>query len=455
MLPGADEPTVSSGTPVRLVGRAPASRVVIVQKRTGSRWKDMARVRATSRGRFVVCVEARRKMVLRAVTRTPVSSRSGRPDRVAIPVVRQRGTLSAIPPLAAPGPTPQVPTAAAQVLATFTPPAPGGTVLLQKRTASGWRTVATGEQNLAGAVAFDAKPGTVYRAASSPTSITRRVVARRFEEKFADDFTTPAADGRSPDPTRWSDQFRVDVPARTCSTNSPTARDIAGGVLNLRALLDASRTDPCSYSSPVKNGPFTTPATGTSPWLLNSQVGTPKTFSFTYGYAAARMRMHSFPGAHAAFWLLPTKTVPDDMPEWHDVSFTEGDPSRGAEIDVAEYWAQPRPGDEEPDIGSFVHWYGPGHSYQSLGGMKPEADLLRPEGNTWDDDFHVFAVRWSPEAYEFMVDGQVYYRETGAISHAPQYLVLSMLSSNYEIGRATPDLFSDAAEVDWVRVWGL
>jgi hypothetical protein len=410
----------------------------------------MTRLRSSQRARFSVRVEPRRKMTVRSIEPHDPGSRRGTTaasSPVSIAVVRQRGTLTAIPPIAAPGPDPTVPTAAAQVLASFTPPAPGSPVLLQKKTTFGWRTVAVGEQNLSGSVAFGARPGVTYRAAASPTSTTAPVLARAFTEKFADDFTTPGPDGRSPDPARWSDQARVDVPDRTCSTNSPTARDVAGGVLHLRVTTDPSRPGPCTYSHDGQ--------TRTAPHLLNTQVGTPKTFTFTHGYAAARMKMHASPGAHAAFWMLPSKTVPDDQPDWHDVGYTPGDPSKGAEIDVVEYWANPTRSGSEPRIGSFLHWYEADGTHASLGAMAPHAARLRPDGHTWDDAFHVFAVRWSPTEYEFLVDGQVYARETRAVSQGPQYLVLSMLASNYELDRLTPALLNDSAEVDWVRVWSL
>jgi beta-glucanase (GH16 family) len=66
---------------------------------------------------------------------------------------------------------------------------------------------------------------------------------------------------------------------------------------------------------------------------------------------------------------------------------------------------------------------------------------------------HVYAVEWTPTEYVFRIDGREYYRETGAVSQAAQYLVLSNLTSDYELGELTADEVSDTAQVDWIRVF--
>ena len=72
-------------------------------------------------------------------------------------------------------------------------------------------------------------------------------------------------------------------------------------------------------------------------------------------------------------------------------------------------------------------------------------------GNHFSD--HMLTVEWTPEAYVFRVDGREYYRETEAVSQAQQYLVLSNLTSDYELAELTADEMSDTAQVDWVRVF--
>nr|WP_257956229.1 hypothetical protein [Nocardioides sp. B-3] len=65
----------------------------------------------------------------------------------------------------------------------------------------------------------------------------------------------------------------------------------------------------------------------------------------------------------------------------------------------------------------------------------------------------MFSVEWTPSEYVFRIDGAEFYRETRAVSHKPAFLILSMLTSDYELRHLTPDRMSQTARVDWVRVY--
>ena len=47
--------------------------------------------------------------------------------------------------------------------------------------------------------------------------------------------------------------------------------------------------------------------------------------------------------------------------------------------------------------------------------------------------FHVFSVEWSPDGYVFRVDSKRIFETHEAVSKRQQYLVLSMLSSDWEL----------------------
>jgi hypothetical protein len=51
----------------------------------------------------------------------------------------------------------------------------------------------------------------------------------------------------------------------------------------------------------------------------------------------------------------------------------------------------------------------------------------------------------------FRIDGVITFRTSQGVSHQPQYLILSMLSSDWEL----PSMPSKTSPmfVDWVRVW--
>ncbi|MCF6376392.1 glycoside hydrolase family 16 protein [Nocardioides KLBMP 9356] len=344
-----------------------------------------------------------------------------------------RGTLAALPPIAQPGTSPAAPERNGSLVATFSPADPGRKVVLERQTRAGWKAVASGPEDASGTVAFSPAPGT-YRARTTTTDrywVTGTVTTTAWQPTFEDTFS-----GSTLDPTKWNDQRRehesVYAP-RTCARTDPWARRVEGGVLQLGVALDPERVGmSCSYTT--KRGP------GTSPYMVNSQVATELTRSFRHGIFAARIKPQRAKGMHSAFWLLPEGTT-----------YVDGDPSGGTEIDVMEFFGEAGRGKDA--IGSHIHYYEPGWSKVSLGDVFPETREVLGKGRSWWDEFHVFSVEWTPTEYVFRVDGREYYREQTAVSQAQQYLVLSNLTSDYELAELTPNEMSDTAQVDWVRVF--
>ena len=53
----------------------------------------------------------------------------------------------------------------------------------------------------------------------------------------------------------------------------------------------------------------------------------------------------------------------------------------------------------------------------------------------------MFSVEWSPGGYVFRIDGRETWRTSAGVSRRPEYLILSLLSSDYELpglGRRRP-----------------
>ena len=67
--------------------------------------------------------------------------------------------------------------------------------------------------------------------------------------------------------------------------------------------------------------------------------------------------------------------------------------------------------------------------------------------------YHVFSVEWSPEGYVFRIDGDTTYRTDKAVSARTQFLILSLLSSDWELPELDRSLLPATMSVDWVRVW--
>lgn len=344
-----------------------------------------------------------------------------------------RGTLTSLPPIVQPGTSPAAPSDRGSLVATFIPADPGRTVTLERLGRRGWQAVDTSTEDAWGSAAFSPGAGT-YRARTTTggrTWVTGRVTPRGWDTTFEDTFS-----GTALDLSVWNDQKRehesVYAP-RTCARVDPAARRVGDGVLHLGVALDpALAGTPCSYTHPRSSG--------TSPYLLNSQVSTEYTRLFRHGIVAARIKPQRAKGMHSGLWLLPAGTT-----------YTDGVPAAGTEIDVMEFFGETGRGNET--IGSHVHYYEADWQKVSLGDTFKDTRQVLGKGRNWWDEFHVFSVEWTPTEYVFRIDGREYYRETGAVSQAAQYLVLSNLTSDYELGELTADEVSDTAQVDWIRVF--
>ena len=343
------------------------------------------------------------------------------------------GVLDLRPSIAQPGKRPTRSVGKTQALATFSDTRTGQRVVLERDSGTGWQAVATGRQHRSGSTIFTLPDATsLYRAVAlsrsgAPVAVTGTVRGRRFRTLFRDEFS-----GRRVDRSKWADQQTL-APAymRMCSRLSSEARTVRGGVLRMGVAYDHHRAgQTCTWTL---NG-----RSGSHPYMLNTQLYTGGTFDFTYGYAAVRMKMHLDKGMHASFWMQPSR--------W----YTPGDPARGTEIDVVEFFGRTK---KDSHIAAFLHWYDSANAHHKLGGKFPRANRLKKRAETWSTAYHVFSVERRPDALVFRVDGREFWRETQIVSQAPEYLLLSMLTSDYELEKLTPRRMRQTAKVDWVRVW--
>ncbi len=138
--------------------------------------------------------------------------------------------------------------------------------------------------------------------------------------------------------------------------------------------------------------------------FISGRINTRDKVMFTYGTAAARMKLPKGSGYWPAFWALGG----GDWPET-------------GEIDIMEYVG------ETDWIGVALH--GPGYS-----GETPLVNkYFFPEGEDVTD-WHVYSVDWTPEGFDFKVDGRLIYRVTKPmVEHYgkwafdnPKYLILNL-----------------------------
>ncbi|HSE07195.1 MAG TPA: glycoside hydrolase family 16 protein [Nocardioidaceae bacterium] len=341
----------------------------------------------------------------------------------------------------------------------FHPARRGRPVVLQRRVGrQAWERVSVRKQNRWGVVRF-IQPARdpegrwyAYRGVARPWKDLRRVAAkpqsaRIWTTRFSDEFT-----GDQLDLTKWSYRYAFAYHAasdRACSTSHPDAVDVSHGRLSLSAQVDIERGEmlgPCQGINDLG-----VPYENATNWYKNGHIGTGdvpnEAGRFRYGFTAARVKFDENAGAHGAFWLQTTQRYVEG----------QGPAENGAEIDVAEYFGKKF---FYGDVHTFVHYRDESGVHQKAPGGFPATRLalnarkaLKGDDDDWFKRYHVFSVEWTPHAYIFRVDGVVTGKVTQGVSQVPEHLVLSMLTSGWELPRLDESTLPNAMQVDWVRIW--
>ncbi len=356
---------------------------------------------------------------------TSVTEKAG--QRISLEVLPQivqqgRGTASAN-------------SAKAAVTATIKPVKVGRKVVLEQLNGSSWKKVGTAKQEKSGRANFSAlvsKSGLplTYRvtamkhqglkAIKSDTADTSRWLTPTFTDEFTGSTLGPTWNMRGQDYEPTSKRY--------CSKGSPKAVKVTGGALRLSVIKDRSRKGKCKARSRTETKKIS--------YRLNGHVGSDGGFSFKYGVAAARIKMHKLQGQHASFWSQPTDE--------------NGPHSDGHEIDVIEYF-----GDKHPQGGltSFIHWYKGKRLIKTGSWIKDSTSFLKNKRDGWSKNYHVFSVQWTPNVIIFRIDGKETWRTSARVSKEQQYLILSLLASDYEALEMSDKKLPQHMYVDWVRVW--
>ena len=351
---------------------------------------------------------------------------------------KQTAQLLMHPPLAQPGRTPQSPDGAeSSMTGVFTPALEGREVLLQKQSGEQWVTTGSSEESDQGLAEFNG-PTTAagggalrYRVVASEQGELPAVGsdAASTDEFGAPDFTDEFS-GTSLG-SAWADRLQgySAESGRTCSESDPRAVQVGGGTVRLSVLSDPDQAAKCTYEGKQYD------------YRLNGHIGTEGAQSFTYGYAAARIKFQKERGQHGAFWMQPASREAEEG----DAKLT------GAEIDVIEWFGENQP---QGGLTSFAYHY-PDDGAEGVTGEKVGGFLKHPDqyGADWADKYHVFSVEWTPESYIFRIDGHETFRTSEGVSGQPEYLILSLLSSDYELANLDEDKLPQAMSVDWVRYW--
>lgn len=325
--------------------------------------------------------------------------------------------------------------AKAAVTATIRPVRVGRRVQLQVRRGETWEVVATrrqdqrGRAQFAAAASVDGQPLT-YRVkamwAPGLRALTSDVVST---ERWLDPTWTDEFSGAQLHPA-WNHRGRdyVGPSRRSCAKGDPRAVTVGGGAVRLSVIKDPDATSRCRIG-----GRDAVP--GRFAYRLNGHIGTEGSFSYLYGFAAARIKFHRLRGQHGAFWMQPVGGLY---------------PGIGSEIDVVEYF-----GDHHPQGGlaTFMHRYDGKRRVSSGGWVPHQASYLASRRDGWSKNYHVFSVEWTPRTLVFRIDGKETGRMSGGVSAVRQFPILSLIAADYEIPKIEERHLPQHMYVDWVRVW--
>jgi len=261
-----------------------------------------------------------------------------------------------------------------------------------------------------------AVPGQASGSPDHPTRVGAAAIT------FADEFDGPA--GAAVDGGKWQLETGDNV-------NNHERQYYTGGANNAaldgngHLVITARRENPGNYNCWYGRCEYT-----------SARLNTSGRFTQAYGHFETRMKIPRGQGMWPAFWMLG-----DDIGG-------AGWPNCG-EIDIME-----NVGFEPGTVHGTLH--GPGYSgSDSIG-----AGYTLSGGRAFADDFHTFAVDWSPNSVTWSVDGTAYSTRTPAdlggrewVFDHPFFLIVNLAVGGYWPG--DPDgstTFPQQLVIDYVRV---
>lgn len=231
---------------------------------------------------------------------------------------------------------------------------------------------------------------------------------------WSDEFNGPR--GTLPDPARWTYDLGAggwgNHELETYTNSADNASLDGDGHLVIRAIRSGS-----AYTS--------------------ARLKTKSRFEFQYGRVEARIKVPYGQGIWPAFWMLGNDIDSNGWP-------------RCGEVDIME-----NIGKEPGTVHGTVH--GPGYS----GGAGRGAPFnLRP--GRFADDFHLYAIEWSPNSIDFFVDNQRYFVITPAnlpdgtrwVFDHPFFLLLNLaVGGDWPGNPDATTVFPQEMLIDYVRVY--
>ena len=273
---------------------------------------------------------------------------------------------------------------------------------------------------------------------------------RQSEVKSRVDFTALGADpggdaltlvwndefgGSTLDPTRWktfSGLYNTPYTFQDYTARRENVR-VEGGNLVLEAHAEPSNGQRYTSGMVVSND-YRDPANqrhkGNTSWR--------------YGRFEVRARVPDVAGMWPAFWMRPQDSVYGEWP-------------RSGEIDILEYNGPRSTSWSDRRVTHDIHWWGDT-------APRNDAHFGRnlPVTEAWLDDFHTYAVEWTPQGFRWFIDGQLTHQANsgwsapGGPPGAPfdqEFFITLNLQVGGWAGQVADTQLPARYEIDYVRVY--
>jgi beta-glucanase (GH16 family) len=260
---------------------------------------------------------------------------------------------------------------------------------------------------------------------------------------WSDEFNGP--DTSAPDPRNWTYDIGVGGDGwgnkeLEYYTNSPRNVTIRGGNLVITAIKEKYTGPDVPLGNSQDSQAAGQSAKQVTREYTSTRLKSQGLFAQTYGRFEARIKIPHGQGVWPAFWMLGSDI---DKVAW----------PRSGEIDIME-----NIGKEPSKVHGSIH--GPGPSPPGTDDMTGTYAL--PEGESFADAFHIYAVEWEPKAIRFYVDDHLYEtttpsgmpHATGWVFDHPFFVLLNLAIGGDWPG--SPDAstqFPQEMLVDYVRVY--
>ena len=178
---------------------------------------------------------------------------------------------------------------------------------------------------------------------------------------------------------------------------------------------------------------------------LNGHIGTQGRFSFTRRRGRRADQVPAGQGQHGAFWMQPDapRRIPGDAA-----------PQRSRDRRRGVLRGRPRQRRASARSSTTTASSARGRAPGGSAGCGPAATAKLGRRRRLVEELPRVLRRVDPAStYTFRVDGRPHWRTRAGVSGIDEHLILSLLTSDYELPGSTTPGCRRRMHVDWVRVW--